>query len=193
MTIRHGELTDEVWARLDAGAGRLPRRRTLIVALTGLLVAVLTGGSVIGWHEMSTSRLRLVGWSMTGTAAGQSGVATGWEYTYSMEIANEGRALTIAAIGRDFPGLTLVAARPMAVTEVDSVTGYHALSWPVTLSSGETARFDLVYRTAGCAEGPAEADIPVTLNRWWGGQRQHVDVGSGGDWAHTLPRPGCAG
>jgi hypothetical protein len=191
MTIQDGELTDEVWAQLDAGADRLPRRRTMLVALAGLLVAVLTGGSVLAWHELITPRLRLAGWSMTGGGASPSGTPTTWEYTYSMEIANDGPTLTIAAMGRSFPGVTLVEARLMAVTEADPATGYHPLPWPVTLHHGQTARFDLVYRGTGCARGPLAADIPVTLNRRWGTQHGHVDVNFDRNWARTVPAPGC--
>jgi hypothetical protein len=184
------QLTDDVWARLDPGAGRLSRRQAGRTVLAALVVATLTGAFAVAWHGWVEPRLRLVNLHATGVSAGRLATRQ-MEYTYSLEIANRGPAVTILAMGADAPGLVLLAARPMAVTEVDSVTGWHALPWPLTMDRGQVVHVDLVYRTTDCARIGHAGALPVTLDRWWGRQHAQVDTGDFPDWLGDFAEQAC--
>ena len=144
-------LPDHVWQQLDPRAGQLApgaRRR----ARRSLLVAALVGASfLVTWQS---------GAVLPRVTTGENGngmMADGLHHQFmeTVEIRNSGwTSMTLEGIGRNGPGLRLVA--------VDG-------TFPTVLAPSTGQVFSLTYDVTDCGAVPqGEWAIPVRIDRPWG-------------------------
>jgi hypothetical protein len=155
-------VADDIWRKLDPGAGRLSRataRRLLLGSLIGVLVLALLGavwrsGLVVAQIEFP-----------------RYGGGYGWEVGPGQPVAqtlaarNSGlTAVTLLGAGRDMPGMRLTAVEP---------------TFPVLIPPGGEVQLTVRYQVTDCAAVPTdEWPVPVQVQMWWGEQTAYLHVPS---------------
>lgn len=166
-------LTDEVWAQLDPSVGRLSRRAVVRLWTAGAVVAaVLAAAGLVWWSGAVVARLdwprQLGGYAYS--------AARGGPVSHEVTIVNHGRfAVEIVGIGRDGPGLRLLAvSRAFADA---AAGGTPALELPSTLDAGAVLTFTVVYAVTDCAAVTGQAwPLPIRVRRPWGAQTVYVSL-----------------
>ncbi len=167
----HTYVSDEVWRRLDPGAGKLTRRSTVRLWIAvGVALALLLAGNTLWRAGLVVPRLA---WPV--------GLQE-WEENpqwvrVKVQLENTGWwPVTVRSIGRSGAGLELLGVEGAFQTGEPS-------PFPVRLEPGERVEATLVYRVTDCTGYPREP-WPVTaeVDRPWGAMT--VEVAE--DWHHSL-------
>jgi hypothetical protein len=145
-------VSDEVWAQLDPGAGRPPRRSRRAIMVAAWLVAVL----LFGWYVAGISGLV---WPRLHAEGGWSAQFSSLDRTASQTftLTNDGwAAVTVTG-----------AASPVPDVQVTGVDGA-----PLTIRAGEQVSVTVHYRVTGCpafVDDPGQAPpIRLRTSHWWG-------------------------
>ncbi|MEY9907925.1 hypothetical protein ABIA35_004157 [Catenulispora sp. MAP12-49] len=95
------------------------------------------------------------------------------EFTTGVLIKNDGwSALRIVGVGRDEPGLRLLASDDSGITHPFSKP---SASVPFTLQPGETVAVTIAYQVTDCAAvGVGKLPIPIRIERTWGTETASV-------------------
>jgi hypothetical protein len=152
-------VSDEVWRQLDPNVGRLSRRTSRRLLLSGVVGLVVVLAAAVGWRSGAVSP-RLV-WSQDSAYAFSFG--PGGPVTASVNVTNSGWVpLTLVGVGRSGPGLELA--------RVEGIL-------PITLGPGDATTFILTYRITDCAAVPHDPwPVPVRVKRWWGEQTAYIPL-----------------
>jgi hypothetical protein len=181
-------VSDEVWRRLDPGAGRMSRLAVVRLWLViGAAVAVLIGGTAVWRTGIVVPRLV---WADT---MQMSYDTVEREARIEVDLINGGRfPVTVVSVGRSDPGLQFLGT----VSGPDPGEPM-TRPFPVTLQAQTGTVLWLVFRVSDCA-ALAAAAWPVTavVERPWGSMT--VDLVRDGPWlepwqqqiAHFACEPG---
>jgi hypothetical protein len=179
-------IPDEVWHRLDPGAGRLSRRTAIrLWAAIAAALALLVAATVVWWTGLVAPRLV---WS---EGPSQWSTTVDGVVHVEFDMINVGRfPVTVLGVGRSGPGLQFLGI----ATGPDETDAPQAVGpFPVTLQADNGIAVWLVYRITSCAAMPA-GSWPVTavVQRPWG--TMTVDVPEGrlyGPWQTQIAHPWC--
>jgi hypothetical protein len=153
-------VSDEVWLRLDRGAGRLSRRtaRRLTLAIV-LALALVVAASVTWQGGLLLADLRVDG---TSSSVGpEIGIGLG------VTVRNDGWVpVTVVGAGADLPGLRLVSVG--APDRSDPTPGRPFTGFPFTIAPGESVELLATYEVTDCDAVPGTLTLPVRVRRWWG-------------------------
>ncbi len=168
-------VSDEVWARLDPGAGRLSRRTSARMWLAAFLAVALTCLGVLVWRTgLCVPQLRWPnGWSWTASEDGPL-------VTFAVQVRNDGNfPVTINGAGASGPGLEWVGMEG---------------SFPAVLPPHAELELRMVYRITDCAlVSTGVWPVPVRVARPWG--EMTIDLRTehpgGAAWQAMLTEPWC--
>ncbi|QFY06227.1 hypothetical protein GBF35_05645 [Nonomuraea phyllanthi] len=175
-------ISDEVWVRLDPGAGmvrRIPLGRWVLAAIAVLLAWVAwTSGAIVPRLSYEPG-----GHSRTWPRVDEIGRRTGATLTLAHDVANTGRLpVTVTAVG--------VRAESLAI---DSATLPDGSTLPLTIPPGGRITLTLVLTATDCrAAISKEAPLVLDVETWWG--RTTVEARRAGEYEEPWQlflRSGC--